>query len=109
MRILGARLLFEAGVCYARPTRCLLTCEAGVDVIHGASMAGVAVLTRNNSRRRAAAANIATATAFTVADVIAARRGGSGDGIPSSGGTAMQFRDRVAERVCRLLPARLRP
>lgn len=104
MRILGVRLLFEAAVCYPRPTRCLLRCEAAVDVIHGASMTGVALVTRNDSRRRAAAANVVTATAFTVADAVSVRRSGYGGVNRIDGGRALQLRDAVAERVCRLLP-----
>ncbi|BBX08215.1 hypothetical protein [Mycolicibacterium aichiense] len=101
MRILGGRLLAESAVCALRPTRCVLKMEAVVDVIHGVTMGGVAVLSRNDSRRRAAGANVATATAFTVADVIAVRRHEPPSAPESI--TVLQWRNTLAERLCQWL------
>jgi hypothetical protein len=100
MRVLGGRLLAESAICAARPTRCVLAMEAVVDVIHGTTMGVVAVFSRNDSRRRAAAANVATAAAFTAADVVALwqRR-------PTNppGSALLRWRDAMADRLCRLL------
>ncbi len=105
MRILGARLLVESAVCAVRPTRCVLALEALVDVIHGTTMGAVAMLSHSDSRRRAATANVATAAAFTVADVVAVRRHR-----PAPAGNALlRLRDRVAQFVCStVLPSPIR-
>ncbi|GAY13354.1 hypothetical protein [Mycobacterium sp. shizuoka-1] len=99
MRILGARLLAESAVCAVRPTRYVLAMEAVVDVIHGMTMGAVAVFSRNDSRRRAAGANVATATAFTVADLIAVRRHQPSSTPASS--AVLRWRNAVAEWLCR--------
>lgn len=104
MRILGLRLLAEAAVCAARPTRCVLALEAVVDVIHGATMGAVAVSTGNDSRRRAAAANVGSAAAFAVADVVAMRRHRPALSPPHN--AFLRWRDSVAERLCHLLARR---
>jgi hypothetical protein len=104
MRILGVRLLAESAICAARPSRSVLALEGAVDVIHGVTMAAVAMLSGNDSRRRAAAANVATAAAFTVADVVAVRRHRPAPDPPSS--AFLQLRDSVADRLCgALMPA----
>jgi hypothetical protein len=101
MRRLGVRLLAEAAICAERPSRSVLALEGAVDVIHGVTMAAVAMLSRNNSRRRVAAANVGSAAAFTVADVVAVRRHRPAPHPASS--AFLQLRDSVADRLCEAL------
>ncbi len=101
MRILGVRLVLESAVCAVRPTRCVLALEAVVDVIHGVTMAAVAVLSDSDSRRRAAAANVGSAAAFAAADVVAIKRlQRIAAGEPN---VALGWRDATADRMCRFL------
>jgi hypothetical protein len=111
MRILGGRQLFEAGVCTVKPTRCVLALEAIVDGIHAATMAGVASVTNNENRRRAATINVGTAMAFAVADLVAMRRTRIDASSPAASGIRLvELRDELARRICRALrlPAGLR-
>ncbi|WP_179469064.1 hypothetical protein [Mycolicibacterium vinylchloridicum] len=101
MRILGIRLLAQSAVCAARPTRCVLTIEAVVDLIHGATMGVVSVRSRNDSRRRAAAANVVTAAGFAVADLAAVRR--HHPPAEPTRSTVLRWRNALAERLCRVL------
>lgn len=98
MRILGVRLLAESAACAVRPTRCVLTMEAVVDVIHGVTMGAVAIFSRNDSRRRAAGANVATATAFTIADLVAIRR--HHPSAEPMRNAVLQWRNAVADGLC---------
>jgi hypothetical protein len=103
MRVLAARQLFEAAVCAHNPTRCVLRLETLVDVIHGVTMAVIAAVSHNDSSRRAAAVNVATAAAFVGADVAAASR--SHNIADSPGGNRMiRLRDQTARWLCRTLP-----
>ena len=105
MQILGGRQLLEAGVCAAKPTRCVLALEAVVDGIHAATMAVVAGIPGNDSRRRAAAVNVGTALAFVVADVVAMRRTRIDASSPAASDNALlKVRDTLAQRICRTLP-----
>ncbi|ORB52873.1 hypothetical protein BST42_12540 [Mycolicibacterium rhodesiae] len=101
MRILGARLLVESAVCAVRPTRCVIALEVVVDVIHGATMAAVAVVSDSDSRRRAAAANVLTAAAFAVADVAAIKR--HQRNAMAEPNVLLGWRDATADRLCRLM------
>ena len=105
MWLLAARQLLEAGVCAVKPTRCVLALETAVDAIHGASMGGVAVLTRNENLRRATAVNAATAAAFVAADLVALSRNRVDASSPAaSDAPLLRARDRLARRICTALP-----
>lgn len=98
MQILGVRHLLQAGVCAVAPTRCVLSLEVAVDVVHGATMAAVAVVTRNDSRRRAAGINVLSAVAFALAGLYA-RQHSQSEGPPSS--PILGARNRLAQSICR--------
>ena len=105
MRVLAARQLFEAAVCAIDPTRCVIRLEVLVDVIHGVTMAAVAVVGNDDSSRRAAAVNVLTAAGFVAADVAALRHNTR----RSSSETAeshflLRTRDRIAAAICDKLP-----
>lgn len=105
MRVLAARQLGQAGVCWLRPTRCVLTLEAVVDAMHGASMVAVAAVSRTDSTRRAAVANVVAAGAFLAADLVASRRTHVFAASPAAApNPVLMTRDRLAESICRALP-----
>jgi hypothetical protein len=105
MRILAARQLVEAAVCAVRPTRSVLRLEADVDVVHAATMAVMAVATRHRSSRRAAALNVATATAFVGADIaVMAATSAQNSAVPSRSNGLLFLRDTLARRICQVLP-----
>jgi hypothetical protein len=105
MRILGVRLLFEAGVCGVAPTRCVLALETLVDGIHAVTMAAVALDSRNKRPRRAALLNVASAAAFTMADYAVMKRNRVDAGSPAASQQPLiRARDQLARRICGMLP-----
>ncbi|MCX2929724.1 hypothetical protein ORI20_05535 [Mycobacterium sp. CVI_P3] len=102
MRLLGVRLLAQSAICAVRPTRCVLAMETVVDLIHAATMGAVAVGSHDDGHCRAAAANVASASAFAAADLVAVRRHRQLS--DASGNPVLRWRDTVADRLCRLLP-----
>jgi hypothetical protein len=70
-RVLGARELAQAELTRRWPTRQVLLAGAGVDVLHAASMAGLAAADRG--RRRLALHNAASALLLAVGSLLAAR------------------------------------
>ena len=107
-RVLGARQLAQAGASGWAPTAALLALGAEVDLLHAASMIGVAALDRR--RRRAALTSATTALGFAVAGTLAARRARD----RPCGGTRRDVgvllrRDQLADRIARhLVPVSLR-
>jgi hypothetical protein len=74
-RVLGARHLLQAAVTAWRPTTAVLTAGAATDVLHGASMAALAVI--DDRCRSRAAADAALATLLAVTGARAAHAGGT--------------------------------
>jgi hypothetical protein len=66
-RVLGARLLAQAGLDLARPGRSHRL-DVGVEVTHAASMLPVAL--RSRTHRRAASASAAVATGLASCDIL---------------------------------------
>ncbi len=67
IRVLGAREVAQAVICWPQPTSALLKVGAGVDVIHAASMLGLAAMSRR--WRRPALLSALTATIFAAWDL----------------------------------------
>jgi len=59
VRVLGARLLIQAGFLMARPTEAVVTCETVVETMHGTSMLLAAYLLPRNRRTALSAAGVA--------------------------------------------------
>ncbi|HUJ66767.1 MAG TPA: hypothetical protein VLX59_14575 [Acidimicrobiales bacterium] len=59
VRLLGARLLIQAGVAVARPTETVITYETAVEAVHGTSMLLAAYLLPRNRRTALGAAGVA--------------------------------------------------
>jgi hypothetical protein len=72
-RILGARHIAQAGASVLRPDPALLTLGAGVDALHAASMAALALA--DTPYRRTARTDALAAAAFAAAGFIVALRG----------------------------------
>ncbi len=70
IRVLGAREVAQAVTCWPQPTSALLRVGAGVDVIHAASMLGLAAM--STRWRRPALVSALTAAIFAVWDLRAA-------------------------------------
>jgi hypothetical protein len=70
-RLLGARELAQAELTRRRPTREVLLAGAGVDLLHAASMAGLA--SADPGRRRLAVHNATSATLLALGSWLAAR------------------------------------
>ena len=67
--LLGARSLAQAALCATLPNRtAALRAGVGVDLLHAASMAGVAVVSRRH--RRAALGQVGAALAFAAAGAL---------------------------------------
>lgn len=80
VRLLGGRLVTQAGIEVLRPTPATALGGATVDVTHGLSMLAVAAMSRRH--RQAALRSAAFAAASAAALAIALRRG---NGIPTRG------------------------
>lgn len=110
VRLLGARHLAQAVVTGVRPGPLPLALGAEVDVVHAASMLGLATVAR--SQRRSGVVDAAVATAFAVAGTALTRRLGKGMPPQLGRGAVGWFcsvRDSVAAPVVRrTLPARVR-
>ena len=65
VRVLGARLLAQAGLLMARPTEAVVNCEAAVEAMHGTSMLLAAYLLPRNRRTALGAALVAGGLALT--------------------------------------------
>jgi hypothetical protein len=59
VRVLGARLLVQAGFLVAQPTENVVNCETAVEAMHGTSMLLAAYLLPRNRRTALAAARVA--------------------------------------------------
>jgi hypothetical protein len=59
VRVLGARLLIQAGFLMARPTEAVVTCETAVEAMHATSMLLAAYLLPRNRRTALSAAGVA--------------------------------------------------
>lgn len=105
MRVLALRQLAEAAVCAVEPTPCVLRLEALVDVIHGATMAVVAVTSSNASSRRAAAVNVGAAAGFVVADMaMLSRTCHDNTAVVAQHHPIIATRDRIARKICLAAP-----
>jgi hypothetical protein len=67
VRVLGARYVAQAAVGIGRPGRWVRTADVVVDLVHAASMVGLAAL--DPPHRRAALVSAAAATGFALADL----------------------------------------
>ncbi len=70
-RVLGVRHLAQAAIVGPRPTRGWILTGAAVDAAHASTMVALALLAPD--RRRLAATNVATASAFAAAGLYQAR------------------------------------
>ncbi len=100
-RVLGARHLTQAALSAPAPTAPVLALGVEVDLLHSASMLGLAVFDR--SQRRPALTSAVVAAGFAAVGMRATREARGRSQAPAPDGSPLELRDRCAERLAQVV------